>query len=69
MYNWSTDTTRLKKNPDQYNKWQLEQKINFGLGNEKLDKATLTKVLSQLSIDQKKRAFLEYILYDKKPTY
>lgn len=36
MYNWSTDTTRLQKKPDEYAKFILEQRINFGLNGEKL---------------------------------
>lgn len=67
MYNWSTDTTRLKKNSKQHVIWRLEQLINYGLGKEKLNEKELKKNLSYLKIDPSKKAFLEYILYGKKP--
>ena len=35
MYNWNTDTTTLRKNPEKYQIWRLEQLINFGLNGEK----------------------------------
>lgn len=69
MFNWSTDTKRLAKNPRFYDKWELEQMINFGLKNKTLNKKKLITLLPELSIDLKKRAFLEYILYGKKPAY
>jgi len=68
MYNWSTNTKRLKKNPEEYTIWKLEQSINFGLGNNKLNKKELMIYFSQLNIDPEKKAYLNLILYDKKPT-
>jgi hypothetical protein len=63
MRNWSTDTTRLKKNPEQYAVWQLEQQLNYGLGeNEKIDKEQLAKYLPVLNIDKDTRSFLEFLL-------
>lgn len=62
MYNWSTDTSRLKKNSSVYIKWRLEQLINFGLGQEKLSQKELIKYLPKLKIDQKSRQFLESII-------
>jgi hypothetical protein len=67
MRNWSTDTTRLKKNPEQYAVWRLEQQLNYGLGeNEKIDREQLTKYLPVLNIDNDTRSFLEFLLYDQK---
>lgn len=43
MNNWSVDTARLKKNPDKYDKFILEQMINFGLGGKKLSLKALKK--------------------------
>ena len=63
MYNWSTDTTQLKKNPQKYRIWKLEQLINFGLNGEKLDKKELEKNLSKLSIDPKRKKVLEFWLW------
>lgn len=63
MYNWSTNTSRLKVNPATYEKWKLEQMINFGLGGEKIDRKQLKKHFSSLNIDQKKREFLKMLLW------
>jgi len=41
MYHWSVDVEHLKKFPEQYRIWQLEQLINFGLRGEKLNRAEL----------------------------
>ena len=70
MHNWSTDTDRLKNNPEQYVIWQLEQQLNYGLAEgEKIDRELLEKYLPVLYIDKATRDFLEFILYDKKPAY
>ncbi|MBU0974471.1 hypothetical protein KKD03_02105 [Patescibacteria group bacterium] len=62
MYNWSTDTTRLKKDPDQYNIFMLEQMINFGLNNKKLPLSLLKKYWSKLDIDRNKKLYLKKIV-------
>ncbi len=62
MYNWSTNTNKLRQNKEQYNLWRLENLINFGLNNEKLNKVSLKKNLSKLNLDQKKRSFLKFLL-------
>jgi hypothetical protein len=63
MYNWSTDTTRLKKNSEAYTKWKLTQQINFGTQGKRLNAVLLKKYLKDLVIDEGKRAFLTHILY------
>ena len=63
MYNWSIDTTQLKKNPQKYRIWKLEQLINFGLNGEKLDKKELEKNWNKLSIDPKRKKVLEFWLW------
>lgn len=68
MYNWSTNTERLKKNPQEYAIWKLEQQINFGLGKDKLNKKKLIKYWNKIVIDPAKRTYLKFLLYDKKPT-
>lgn len=68
MYNWSTDTKRLQKDPEKYAVWKLEQMINYGLGNEKINRKDLVKYFDSLVIDPDKKAFLTYILYGKKPS-
>lgn len=62
MYNWSVDTSRLKKNKAVYTKWKLEQMINYGLGREKLSEKSLAQLLPELSIDQDKRKYIEFLL-------
>jgi hypothetical protein len=69
MYNWSVNTSRLKKNLKKYTIWQLEQLINYGLGEKKLNKQELKKYFKELNISQDKKAYLTYILYGKKPTF
>lgn len=66
MYNWSVDEKQLKKHPKQYIIWRLEQMINFGLGKEKLKKTELKKYWSKLSLDPKKKKYLEFLLWPKK---
>lgn len=70
MRNWSVDTSRLEKNAREYEIWQLEQLLNFGLPEgETLDRKMIEKYLPVLNIDQDTRDFLEYVLYDKKPAH
>ena len=42
--------------------WYLERLINYGLGNEKIERATLKRYLKDLKIPEERRAFLELIL-------
>jgi len=63
MYNWNTDTTRLKKNTPAYDKYVLEQQINFGLNNTKLSLDTLKAHWDKLDIDQAKRNYLERVVW------
>ena len=66
MYNWSVDTKRLKKDKPAWEKWQLEQKINFGLRGSKISKALLIKYWDQLNLDSQKRKVLKLLLWGKK---
>lgn len=63
MYNWNTDTSRLKNDRAAYDKFVLEQKINFGLNNTKLSLKKLKKYWSELSIDSAKKQYLEKITW------
>lgn len=65
MYNWSTDINHLKKYPEKYKIWKLEQLINFGLGKEKIDKKNLKKYWNQLKIDPWYKKYLKFILWSK----
>jgi hypothetical protein len=67
MYNWNTDTKELKKNPEKYTIWKLEQMINYGLDGEKIDKHQLVQFWPKLrnQIDPYKRRAIEYLLWGK----
>lgn len=66
MHNWSTDIQKLKKNPEKYNIWKLEQQINFGLCGKKLNTKELKKNLPKMNIDPDRKRFLKLLLNDKK---
>ncbi len=63
MYNWSTDTARLKQKQGEFEKFSLEQMINFGLNNRKLSLRLLRKHWDALTIDAHKRMFLQKIVW------
>lgn len=58
MKNWSTDTSELQKDKEKFSIWRLEQLINFGLGEEKIDLNELRTYWDILDIDPFKRKFL-----------
>ena len=66
MYNWNTDTKILKKNPEEYAVWKLEQLINFGLDKERLDSKLVKKYWDKLQIDPKKKEALAFLLWQKR---
>ena len=68
MYNWNTDTTILKKHPEQYTIWKLEQLINYGLDGEKLSKKQLVKYWDKIRINPHHRKFLQFLLWPQKPS-
>lgn len=63
MYNWSVDTKRLKKDSKAYEKFALEQRINYGLVGEKLSIVSLRKYWDELDIDENKRNYLKKIIW------
>ena len=62
MYNWSVDEQALKKNPAQYTRWRLEQLINYGLGDEKINADDLRSALPKLTLDPAKKRYLPFLL-------
>lgn len=66
MYNWSTDTSQLKKNNVQYKIWKLEQMVNFGLGGEKISKTDIEKYWNDIHIDPARKKFLRLIVWPQK---
>ncbi len=66
MHNWSTDTKQLKKNPEKYKIWKMEQMINFGLDDEKISRKDLKENWDKITIDPARRKFLYLLLWQKK---
>lgn len=62
MYNWSTDIKKLRRHSKNYTVWKLENLINFGLNNSKINTSELKENLPNLDIDDKKRNFLNFLL-------
>lgn len=65
MYNWSTDIKTLKKYPEKYTIWKLEQLINFGLDGEKLKLSELKKYWNKLNIDPLYKKYLHFLVWQK----
>jgi len=63
---WDYDTTEYKKQAQVDPKWGLERQINYGLGDEKLDRGMLKNHLKDLKIPDERRAFLELLVWNKK---
>ena len=66
MHNWSVDEKALKKDPEQYAIWKLEQMVNFGLQGEKLSATLLKKYWTKLHLDPKKKRALSLMLGEAK---
>ena len=66
MYNWSVDEKQLKKYPEKYTIWKLEQMINWGLGGEKLKRRLLLKYWRKLFMDKPTRDYLKFLLWSRK---
>lgn len=62
MKHWSVDTERLKKDPEAYSVWKLEQMINFGLGEEKIKKEEISLYWDKINLDPHKKKFLAFLL-------
>lgn len=67
MYNWSIDEKKFKKeNPKGYKIWRLEQMINYGLGNEKLNEGLVKKYWEKILMDEITKKYLKFLLWPKK---
>ena len=62
---WDYSQTEYQKQAKADPKWHLERLINYGLGDEKLDRELLEKYLGELNIPEDRRAFLELLLWNK----
>ncbi len=63
---WDYDKEEYAKQMEKDPVFRLERLINFGLGEEKIDRALLEKYLPKLKIPENRRAFLELLLWNKK---
>lgn len=63
MHNWSTNTAQLKKNPEKYKIWKLEQLVNFGLNKEKINTKDIKKYWNAISMDPARKKFLRLIVW------
>lgn len=67
MYNWSIDEKTFKKaDPEAYKIWKLEQMINYGLGEEKIDKKLVKRYWKKLFMDEATRKYLQFLLWPQK---
>ena len=55
---WSVQTNELKKDPQKFAIWRLEQRINWGIGEGKISKKELIKYWHKIDIDPLKRKAL-----------
>ncbi len=72
MYSWSVDEKKLKyENPLKYQIWKQIQLINYGLGDEKLDRQLIKDQWGAIKdqVDPLKAAVIEYWLWDKLPSF
>ncbi|KKQ34774.1 MAG: hypothetical protein US51_C0028G0009 [Microgenomates group bacterium GW2011_GWA2_37_6] len=67
MYNWSVDIKKLKKSPEKYSIWRMEQMINYGLDGERLDKKEAERTWDNIkdNLDPYKKRAIEYLLWGK----
>lgn len=63
---WDYATEEFEKQAAADERWRLERLINYGLGNEKLKREPLERLLPELNIPEERRAFLELLLWGKK---
>jgi|GEM_PF-581277 len=61
--NWSTDITELKKDPEAYAIWKLQQRINYGLDGVKLSRSELFKYWDRLEIEPDSKKYLSFLLW------
>jgi hypothetical protein len=63
MRNWSTDADKLKKNPEKYAIWKLEQMANFGLEKgEKINEREMRKYFDRLQLDPDRKKLFQLLL-------
>ena len=72
MYSWTVDEKKLKAdNPKKYQVWKQIQLINYGLGDEKLNRQLVKSQWNVIKdqVDPLKASVIEYWLWDKLPSF
>lgn len=68
MKHWSVDEERFKRlHPEKYRRWQIEQRVNLGVGTWKLNRAELKELWSELDLDEDRKRTLEWLLWPTTP--
>ena len=62
---WDYTKTEYDKQAAADQIWKLERLINYGLGEEKIDRELLKRFLPKLRIPENRRDFLELLLWNK----
>lgn len=62
---WDYNKTEYEKQAAADPIWKLERLINYGLGEEKIDKELLKQFLPKLRIPENRRVFFELLLWNK----
>ncbi len=63
---WDYTKTEYEKQAEKDPVWELERIINYGSGEEKIDRKKLEEHLAELNISEDRRAFFELLLWNKK---
>lgn len=62
MKHWSVDASVLGNDPDALAVWELENAVNFGIRNGKINRQNLLTYWNKLDLDPHKKKFLSLIL-------
>jgi len=62
---WDYTKTEYEKQAAADPIWKLERLINYGLGEEKIDRELLKQLLPKLRIPENRRDFLALLLWNK----
>jgi hypothetical protein len=60
---WSVDEQTLRKDPETYAIWKLEQRINWGIGELIMKRVDLLKFWEKIDIDPWRRKALALTLF------
>lgn len=70
MNNWSINEKELKKNPEKYAIWRIEQMVNFGLGKEKILQSEYKKYSNGVTIhDPWRKRYIDLLVYGEKDSH